>query len=95
MRNASLVFGATNEANDDEKLNQSTEQVRQQDCIFAPQRQVGGWAQAQEGVENGGSKVAHGMVADGGAAAGRGRAPAGIKSVCRPYNLSFIRSFDR
>ena len=46
MRNASRIFGADdNAANADEKLNQSTEHAKQQDCMIA--RQVGGeWENA-------------------------------------------------
>ena len=41
MRNACRIFGADdNAANADEKLNQSTEHAKQQDCMIA--RQVGG-----------------------------------------------------
>ena len=40
MRNACRIFGADdNAANADEKLNQSTEHAKQQDCMIA---QVGG-----------------------------------------------------
>lgn len=38
MRNACLIFGADdNAANVDEKLSQSTEHAKQQDCMIAPQ----------------------------------------------------------
>lgn len=41
MRNACLIFGADdNAANADEKLKQSTEHAKQQDCMIA--QQVGG-----------------------------------------------------
>ena len=58
MRNACRIFGADdNAANADEKLNQSTEHAKQQDCMIA--RQVGGEWESRDGEFSTMAEVVH------------------------------------